>query len=215
MVINSPWFFPYRIPKNWLAHKYMDCGKGSGIPYLVISSPRVSLSLKELASPEQTATGKDVSNPFIVSGLLINQMVIRWTIVFELKHLASPEQTATGKDNPNPFIVSGLLINQMVIECTMVFELKHLTTPVVMAIGKETSHPLFSMIHLSQELTHLEVMRIVFNDHDLMYIWSFVAVKKWCYSRWCFALILASMVFPIAGWKWDVNRIEDSSWFYS
>jgi hypothetical protein len=38
---------------------------------------------------------------------------------------------------------------------------KHLATPVVMAIGKETSNPLFSMIHLSQELTHLEVMRIV------------------------------------------------------
>ena len=88
-------------------------------------------------------------------------MVIKCTISFDLKHLASPEQTATGKDNPNPFIVSGLLINQMVIECTMVFELKHLATPVVMAIGKETSYPLFSMIHLSQELTHLDVMRIV------------------------------------------------------
>ena len=65
LVINSPWFFPYWIPKNWLAHKYMDCGKGSGIPYLVFSSPRVIFSPKELASPEQTATGKDMSNPFI------------------------------------------------------------------------------------------------------------------------------------------------------
>ena len=76
IVINSPWIFPFWIPKNWLAHKYMDCGKGSGIPYLVLSSPKVIFSPKELASPEQTATGKDNSNPFIVADLLINQMVI-------------------------------------------------------------------------------------------------------------------------------------------
>ena len=49
----------------------------------------------------------------------------------------------------------------MVIKWTIVSELKHLATPLVMAIGKETSNPLFSMIHLSQELTHLDVMRIV------------------------------------------------------
>ena len=129
--------------------------------------------------------------------------------------MASPEQTATGKDISNPFIVSDLLINQMVIKCTIVFEIKHLTTPVVMAIGKETSNPLFSMIHLSQELTHLEVMRIVCNDYVLMYNWSFVTAKKWCSSRWCFPLTLASLFFPVTGWKRDVYWIQDSSWFYS
>ena len=160
MVINSPWIFPYWIPKNWLAHKYMDCGKGSGIPYLVLSSPKV---------------------------------------IFSPKELASPEQTATGKDNSNPFIVTDLLINQMVIKCTIVFELKHLATPVVMAIGKETSNPLVSMIHLSQELTHLEVMRIVCNEYVLMYIWSFVAAKKCCFSRWCHSWSLAFLFFVVAG----------------
>lgn len=47
-----------------------------------------------------------------------------------------------------------------------------------MAIGKETSNPLFSMIHLSQELTHLDVMRIVWNLYVLMYISSCVAAKN-------------------------------------
>jgi hypothetical protein len=44
-----------------------------------------------------------------------------------------------------------------------------------MAIGKETSNPLFSMIHLSQVLTHLDVMRIVCNLYVLMYNWSCAA----------------------------------------
>ena len=53
-----------------------------------------------------------------------------------------------------------------------------MATPVVMAIGKEISNPLFSMIHLSQEFTHLDVMRIVCNYFELMYILSFVAAKN-------------------------------------
>ena len=165
---------------------------------LVFNSPRLICSPKGLASPEQTATGKDFSNPFIVSGLLINQMVIKSTIVFELKLLASPEQTATGKDKSNPLIVADLLINQMVIRCTIVFELKHLATPVVMAIGKETSFPLVSMIHLSQELIRLEVMRIVCNDYELMVDWSFVVSKIWYISRWCYSWILDSWFFVAA-----------------
>ena len=100
---------------------------------LVISSPWVMCSPNELASPEQTATGKDISNPFIVSGLLINQMVTKRTIASKLNLLASPEQTATGKDSSNPFIVSGLLINQMVFRCTIVFGLKHLALSIVLA----------------------------------------------------------------------------------
>jgi hypothetical protein len=47
-----------------------------------------------------------------------------------------------------------------------------------MAIGKETSNPLFSMIHLSQEVTHLDVMRIVCNYYVLMYNLSYVAAKN-------------------------------------
>ena len=50
-----------------------------------------------------------------------------------------------------------------------------------MAIGKETSNPLFSMIHLSQELTHLEVMRIVLNlcfDVHLV----ICCCKEWCFE---------------------------------
>ena len=92
----------------------------------------------------------------------------------------------------------------MVIKWTIVSELKHLTTPLVMAIGKETSNPLFSMIHLSQELTHLDVMRIVWNLFVLMYIWSFVAAKNGVFNLmkiieiilmkilcwWCLLLIL-------------------------
>ena len=76
--------------------------------------------------------------------------------------MTSPEQTATGKDISNPFIADDLLkIIWLSGGPWFLFELKHLATPVVMAIGKEISNPLFSMIHLSQELTHLDVMRIV------------------------------------------------------
>ena len=55
----------------------MACGKGCGIPYLVISSPKVLLTL-ELTSPEQTATGKDLSNPLIAGDLL----KIIWSSVY-------------------------------------------------------------------------------------------------------------------------------------
>ena len=54
--------------KSWLAHMYMACGKGSGKPYMVTDSPW--FLTRELASPEQTATGKDISNPLIADGLL-------------------------------------------------------------------------------------------------------------------------------------------------
>ena len=99
-----------------------------------------------------------------------------------------------------------------------------MATPVVMAIGKETSNPLFSMIHLSQELTHLDVMRIVWNLFVLMYLLSYVAAKIWCFkfiiiemsSFWFFAadvrskssepmiyqeiLNLTQVKFKIRGW---------------
>ena len=59
-----------------------------------------------------------------------------------------------------------------------------MATPVVMASGKETSNPLkLSMIHLSQELTHLEVMRIVWNLKEGIDVQkSYDAVKTSCWK---------------------------------
>ena len=82
----------------------------------------------------------------------------------------------------------------MVIKWNIVVELKHLATPVVMAIGKETSNPLYSMIHLSQELTHLDVMRIVWNYFVLMYIWSCVAAKNGVFQ---YLLIIEILIMKI------------------
>ena len=194
--------------------KLVDVDLRCKLVVLVFNSPGGIISPKELASPEKTATGKDISNPFIVSGLLINQMVIKSTIVFELKLLASPEQTATGKDLSNPFIVAGLLINQMVIRCTMVFELKHLATPIVMAIGKETSFPLVSMIHLSQELSRLEVMRIVCNDYELMVHWSFVQLKIWRFFKWCYAWFMDTWFSVAAGRLVSNDDVLNSDWSF-
>ncbi|GKC16691.1 hypothetical protein Tco_1013473, partial [Tanacetum coccineum] len=79
---------------------------------MVISSPCLidnkeltsqSKTAPALASPKQTAIGKDSTNPFIVDSLLK-------TIWFSLHHvfsneaLASPKQTAIGKDSSNPFM---------------------------------------------------------------------------------------------------------------
>ncbi|GJX19880.1 putative ribonuclease H-like domain-containing protein [Tanacetum coccineum] len=68
---------------------------------------RFQYLVSTLASPEQTATGKDISNPFIVGSLLK-------TIWFSLHHvisnkaMASPKQTAIGKDSSNPFMAGSL-----------------------------------------------------------------------------------------------------------
>jgi hypothetical protein len=61
---------------------------------------------------------------------------------------------ACGKGSGKPYLV---------FNCQGDFSLKYLTSPEQTAIGKEISNPLFSMIHLSQDLTHLDVMRIVCN----------------------------------------------------
>ncbi|GJW05836.1 putative ribonuclease H-like domain-containing protein [Tanacetum coccineum] len=56
-----------------------------------------------LASPEQTATGKDFSNPFIVGSL--HQNYIGYHVhQFSNKAMTSPKQTAIGKDSSNPFM---------------------------------------------------------------------------------------------------------------
>ncbi|GJV00134.1 hypothetical protein Tco_1329404 [Tanacetum coccineum] len=66
-----------------------------------------------LDSPEQTATGKDFSNPLIVDSLL-KTIWSSMHHVFTMKHwlvqskrliaLASPKQTTIGKDSSNPFM---------------------------------------------------------------------------------------------------------------
>ena len=79
------------------------------------------LNKKKLASPEQTATGKDLSNPFMVvmtyqksysnQHTMIHvqsvELVISspWIIPFlGTKGLTNPEWMATGKDTSKPFI---------------------------------------------------------------------------------------------------------------
>ncbi|GKF11171.1 hypothetical protein Tco_0049097, partial [Tanacetum coccineum] len=69
---------------------------------MVISSPCL-IDNKELTSPEQTALGKDFSNP-----LIVNYMVINVPRCYN-EALASPKQTAIGKDFLNPLIVDSLL----------------------------------------------------------------------------------------------------------
>ncbi|GKE84312.1 hypothetical protein Tco_1558054 [Tanacetum coccineum] len=64
---------------------------------------------QELASPEQTALGKDFSNPLMADSL-------PKTICLSTHHalhycneaLAIPEQTVTGKEISNPFMAGSL-----------------------------------------------------------------------------------------------------------
>ncbi|GKB55168.1 hypothetical protein Tco_0905921 [Tanacetum coccineum] len=58
---------------------------------------------KELASPKQTALGKDISNPLIVGSLLKKYMVIS-APCYSNEALAILEQTATGKEISNLFM---------------------------------------------------------------------------------------------------------------
>ncbi|GKF97613.1 hypothetical protein Tco_0293434, partial [Tanacetum coccineum] len=62
-----------------------------------------------LASPEQTATGKDFSNsnPFIV-GSLLKTIWLSLHHVFSNEAMASPKQTTIGKDSSNPFMAGSL-----------------------------------------------------------------------------------------------------------
>ncbi|GKE96285.1 hypothetical protein Tco_1581140 [Tanacetum coccineum] len=52
---------------------------------------------QELTSPEQTATGKDFSNPLVINAPC-----------FYNEALASPKQTAIGKDYSNPLMAGSL-----------------------------------------------------------------------------------------------------------
>ncbi|GJS44116.1 retrovirus-related pol polyprotein from transposon TNT 1-94 [Tanacetum coccineum] len=61
-----------------------------------------------LASPKQTAIGKDFSNPLIVDSLLKNNIVINVPMFFTNEALASPKQTAIGKDYSNPLMAGSL-----------------------------------------------------------------------------------------------------------
>ncbi|GJX88078.1 hypothetical protein Tco_0340092 [Tanacetum coccineum] len=80
---------------------------------MVISSPclidnKDLTSLEQtapaLASPKQTAIGKDYSNPLIVDSLLKTI----WSSMHNNEALASPKQTAIGKDYSNPLMAGSL-----------------------------------------------------------------------------------------------------------
>ncbi|GJS63660.1 hypothetical protein Tco_0678224 [Tanacetum coccineum] len=68
---------------------------------------------KDWLVQEQTALGKDFSNPFI----WLNCLTID---VIGAKRLASPEQTATGKDISNPFMVLMVYQKSYSIQLTMI-----------------------------------------------------------------------------------------------
>ncbi|GJY68646.1 hypothetical protein Tco_0471628 [Tanacetum coccineum] len=73
---------------------------------MVISSPCLT-DKKELASPKQTALGKDISNPLIVDSLLKTIWFIN-APCFCNKALAIPGQTTTGKELSNPLMADSL-----------------------------------------------------------------------------------------------------------
>ncbi|GJS00643.1 hypothetical protein Tco_0317151 [Tanacetum coccineum] len=62
---------------------------------------------QELASPEQTVSGKDFLNPLIVDSLLKTIWFIN-APCFRNKALAIPGQTATGKELSNPLMANSL-----------------------------------------------------------------------------------------------------------
>ncbi|GJU83270.1 hypothetical protein Tco_1285635 [Tanacetum coccineum] len=57
---------------------------------------------QELASPEQTNSGKDFSNPLMADSLPKKNSL--WFLTHQLYTLAIPEQTDTGKETSNPFM---------------------------------------------------------------------------------------------------------------
>ncbi|GJV33106.1 hypothetical protein Tco_1393506 [Tanacetum coccineum] len=73
---------------------------------MVINSPCLT-DKKELASPKQTVSGKDFSNPLIVDSLLKTIWFIN-APCFCNKALAIPGQTTTGKELSNPLIADSL-----------------------------------------------------------------------------------------------------------
>ncbi|GJU37864.1 hypothetical protein Tco_1186218 [Tanacetum coccineum] len=68
---------------------------------------------QELTSLEQTATGKDFSNPLIVDSLL-KTIWSSLNHVFSNEAMASPKQTAIGKDSSNPFIAGSAGFHQII-----------------------------------------------------------------------------------------------------
>ncbi|GJT87405.1 hypothetical protein Tco_1069122 [Tanacetum coccineum] len=73
---------------------------------MVINSPCLT-DKKELASPEQTVSGKDFLNPLIVDRLLKTIWFIN-APCFGNEALAIPGQTATGKEFSNPLMADSL-----------------------------------------------------------------------------------------------------------
>nr|GEV09009.1 ribonuclease H-like domain-containing protein [Tanacetum cinerariifolium] len=69
-----------------------------------LASPEANSFCNELASPKQTALGKDELNPLIVDSLLKKYMVIN-APCYSNEALATPEQTAASKETSNPALV--------------------------------------------------------------------------------------------------------------
>ncbi|GJU78247.1 hypothetical protein Tco_1275317 [Tanacetum coccineum] len=97
-----------RLPKSLIVDSLLK-------NYMVLNAP--CFYNEALASPEQTATGKDFPNPLIVDSLL-KTIWSSMHHVFTMKHwlvyeqrinsMASPKQTAIGKDSSNPFMAGSL-----------------------------------------------------------------------------------------------------------
>ncbi|GJX83237.1 hypothetical protein Tco_0332718 [Tanacetum coccineum] len=77
------------------------------VVYMWIEIFTMSNRHQELASPEQTASGKDFSNPLIVDSLLKTIWFIN-APCFCNEALAIPGQTATGKELSNPLMAGSL-----------------------------------------------------------------------------------------------------------
>ncbi|GKD33688.1 hypothetical protein Tco_1249197, partial [Tanacetum coccineum] len=61
---------------------------------------------QELASPKQTASGKDFSNLLMADSLL--KLYVNQLAMLHSKELASPKQTTLGKDISNPLMADSL-----------------------------------------------------------------------------------------------------------
>ncbi|GKD91270.1 hypothetical protein Tco_1366777 [Tanacetum coccineum] len=72
-----------------------------------LASPEANGFCKEMASPKQTALGKDISNSFIVDSLLKTIWLSMHLVVYN-EALAISEKMATGKEISNSFMAGSL-----------------------------------------------------------------------------------------------------------
>ncbi|GKB05045.1 putative ribonuclease H-like domain-containing protein [Tanacetum coccineum] len=87
----------------------LGCSLSVGFYHHTTNGHQFTMSNKhqELASPEQTASGKDFSNPLIVDSLLKTTWFINCPCYCN-EALAIPGQTTTGKESSNPLMADSL-----------------------------------------------------------------------------------------------------------